>query len=58
MSTVPNTFSADQLFAMPDDGNRYELVQGELRMMSPAGGEHGWIAITVGAETGRPRRTA
>jgi len=33
--------TADQLFAMPSDGNRYELVQGTLRMMSPAGSEHG-----------------
>lgn len=47
MSTVPNFISADQLFAMPDDGNRYELVHGELRMMSPAGGEHGWIAMRL-----------
>ena len=47
MSTVPNSISADQLFAMPDDGNRYELVHGELRMMSPAGGEHGWIAMRI-----------
>ena len=39
-----NVKSADQLFAMPDDGNRYELVKGDLIMMSPAGSEHGWIA--------------
>ena len=36
--------SADQLFAMADDGHRYELIDGVLRMMSPAGSEHGWIA--------------
>ncbi len=35
---------ADQLFAMPKDGNRYELVKGALIVMSPAGNEHGWIA--------------
>ncbi len=36
--------TADQLLSMPNDGNRYELVNGYLRMMSPAGSEHGWIA--------------
>ena len=29
---------------MPNDGNRYELVKGVLKMMSLAGSEHGWIA--------------
>ncbi|MEL7498336.1 MAG: Uma2 family endonuclease [Planctomycetota bacterium] len=36
--------SAKQLFALPNDGNRYELVKGDVVMMSPAGSEHGWIA--------------
>lgn len=36
--------SADQLYELPDDGNRYELIRGDLVMMSPAGSEHGWIA--------------
>ena len=36
--------TADELSAMPDDGKRYELIEGELRMMSPAGGRHGRIA--------------
>ena len=35
--------TADQLFQMPDDGYRYELVAGELRKMPPAGWEHGAI---------------
>ena len=38
-TTTPVT--ADQLLRMPDDGNRYELVAGELRKMPPAGWEHG-----------------
>lgn len=43
--TDPQTVTtADQLFAMPDDGNRYELIAGVLSMMSPAGSEHGRIA--------------
>ena len=36
--------TAAQLLAMPNDGNRYELVNGVLNMMSPAGSEHGRIA--------------
>ena len=39
-----NVNTADQLYIMADDGNRYELVEGVLSMMSPAGSEHGWIA--------------
>ncbi len=35
--------TADELFEMPDDGFRYELVKGELRKMSPSGGEHGAV---------------
>ena len=35
--------TADQLFARPNDGNRYELVAGELRMMSPSGWKHGEV---------------
>lgn len=37
--------SAAQLAMMPDDGNRYELIEGELTLMSPAGGRHGRIAV-------------
>ena len=48
MSTeVENMFTWQQLFAMPDDGNRYELIEGVLRMMSPAGSEHGKVAARI-----------
>ena len=43
MSTILQQVTADELFAMPKDGFRYELVKGELRKMSPAGSEHGAI---------------
>ena len=36
--------TAEQLFQAPDTGNRLELVEGVLIVMSPAGSEHGWIA--------------
>lgn len=47
MSTKSSTVTAEQLLAMPDDGRRRELVGGELRMMSPAGGRHGQVALNL-----------
>ena len=39
--------TADDLLALPDDGMRHELVEGELRTMTPAGYEHGRIAARL-----------
>ena len=36
--------TADELLAMPHNGYRYELVQGELRQMEFADRQHGRIA--------------
>jgi Uma2 family endonuclease len=47
MSTTLQQITADELFAMPKDGFRYELVKGELRKMSPAGSEHGAIIVNI-----------
>jgi Uma2 family endonuclease len=44
--------AADELLAMPEDGYRHELVDGELRMMSPAGGRHGRIALKLARRLG------
>ncbi|MCO6456913.1 MAG: Uma2 family endonuclease [Pirellulaceae bacterium] len=44
MSRSVEVTTAEQLAALPDDGQRYELVEGVLRMMPPAGGRHGRIA--------------
>ena len=41
--------TAEQLAAMPSDGNRYELIEGTVRMMSPAGFDHGDVAMKIGA---------
>ena len=38
---MSETMTADNLFALPDDGFRYELVKGVLRKMPPAGFDHG-----------------
>lgn len=40
--------TADELLRLPDDGFRYELVDGKLRKTTPAGGQHGRIAMRVG----------
>jgi Uma2 family endonuclease len=49
MSTTIQPMTADELFLMKDDSFRYDLVKGELRKISPAGGEHG---IIIGRLTG------
>ena len=40
--------TVDELLAMPHNGYRYELVQGELRQMALAGRQHGRIAAKIG----------
>ncbi len=39
--------TARELFELPDDGKHYELVEGELREMVPAGARHVSVAITL-----------
>ncbi len=49
MTTQTRLMTAEELFAMPDDGyHRYELVRGELRTMAPPGAYHGKSASRVG----------
>jgi Uma2 family endonuclease len=36
--------TAEELLPMPDDGFHYELVEGEIKKMSPAGIRHGRVA--------------
>lgn len=37
--------TAAELIAMPDDGHRYELIEGVLYRMAPAGMEHGEVGV-------------
>jgi len=52
MSTAERLTTAEELLRLPDDGHRYDLVEGELRMMSPAGGPHGFIIGNISAILG------
>lgn len=50
MTTKTKQVTAEELLLMPQDGSRYELVKGELRKMSPAGNEHGYLAGEIFGE--------
>jgi Uma2 family endonuclease len=39
--------TADELLRLPRGRNRYELIQGELKTMAPAGYEHGTLAALI-----------
>ncbi|HWS55975.1 MAG TPA: Uma2 family endonuclease [Pyrinomonadaceae bacterium] len=47
MSARTQLVTADELLRMPRGRFRYELVEGELRAMSPAGSEHGAVVINI-----------
>jgi Uma2 family endonuclease len=41
-------YTAEELLRLPDDGMRRELVEGEIKTMTPAGNEHGYLALKIG----------
>jgi Uma2 family endonuclease len=45
MTATGLRMTADDLLRLPSNGKRYELVDGELREMSPAGADHGFVAL-------------
>ena len=52
MAVVRQQVTADELLNMPDDGFRYELVQGELRQRYPPENVHGRVAMNFGISLG------
>jgi len=46
--TIAPVITAEELFRMPDDGMRHELIRGELRTMTHPGYEHGRVAAEIG----------
>ena len=53
MATQIRTCTADELLQMPHDGVRRELVHGELREMTPAGHDRGYIVSDLGLLIGQ-----
>ncbi len=51
-AAAPPPLRAEDLYDLPDDGRRYELVRGELRSMPPAGFRHGLVCTNVIASLG------
>ena len=49
MTVSTKLMTADELLMLPDDGKRYELVEGVLNERALAGAEHGFTAMAVGA---------
>jgi Uma2 family endonuclease len=47
MASHAIAFSAEDLWNLRDDGMRHELVEGQLRTMTPAGAEHGRVCAAA-----------
>jgi Uma2 family endonuclease len=47
MAVEPRLMTAEEFLALPDDGTRRELVNGELRTMSPSRPRHGRVAGAI-----------
>lgn len=52
-SSQPRKMSVAEFMALPDDGNRHELVRGELRVMPPPKGSHGLVELALMAAVDR-----
>ncbi|MGO8904216.1 MAG: Uma2 family endonuclease [Solirubrobacteraceae bacterium] len=57
MASHAIAFSAEDLWNLPDDGMRHELVEGQLRTMTPAGAEHGRVSSAADVLLGVHART-
>ena len=48
-TTTTHLMTAEELFNLPDDSYRHELLKGELLTMSPPGPEHGFVIGNLSA---------
>lgn len=49
MTTKARLMTAEELLNMPDDGRRYELIEGELiELAAPPGTRHGYTQFRIG----------
>lgn len=53
MASTQEPMTAEELLRLPDDGQRHELIAGELRTMAPTGAEHGGTAADFTVDLGR-----
>lgn len=53
MATTDRLMTAEELLRLPDDGQRHELIAGELRTMAPSSGQHGWVGSNVSVPLGQ-----
>lgn len=54
--STPRLFTVDDLANLPDDGNRYEVIEGELYMAAAPGNEHQGIIEMLTIALGTWRR--
>jgi Uma2 family endonuclease len=47
MTTETRLMTAEELWQLPDDGQRHELIEGELTTTAPPGGGHGKLAVRL-----------
>ncbi len=57
-AVVATQVTADELFALEDDGYRYDLLAGNLIRVSPAGFRHGRLAAEIVYRLRRGRGSA
>lgn len=50
ISTQPKIWTDEEFMALPDNGDRYEIVDGELKIVGNSGMQHGYIASFLGGK--------
>ena len=53
LKTQAKQWTIEDLAALPDDGNLYDVVEGELRRKAPPGWDHGDVLLALGGELRR-----